>query len=158
MPDVDADAETQQDRNVAVVRRFIDGWVNGGDLDVIDQTWSAEMRWHGGSLGTYQGRDAFKAFTAANASGAFADMHLEIHELITHDDKVIARFTNSGTNVGPFLNNPPTGKHAEWLGIGIYTVRDGRITEGWFAEDILGMLLQLDAITLPPLPTQQRDT
>ena len=32
--------QTQQDRNVEVVRRFIDGCVNGGDLDVIDQTWS----------------------------------------------------------------------------------------------------------------------
>ena len=47
------------------------------------------------------------------------------------------------------MGNPATGKHAEWLGIGIYTVRDGRITEGWFAEDILGLLLQLDAIVLP---------
>jgi hypothetical protein len=38
---------------------------------------------------------------------------------------------------------------AEWLGIGIYPVRDGRITEAWFAEDILGMLTQLHAIALP---------
>jgi predicted ester cyclase len=136
MPDAAAE-------NEAIVRRFIDGWVNGGELDVIDQTWSDDMRWHGGSLGTYQGREAFKRFTAANAAGAFAGMHLEIHELIEHGDKVVVRFTNSGTNVGPFLNRPPTGKHAEWLGIGIYTVRDGRITEGWFAEDILGMLIQL---------------
>jgi hypothetical protein len=68
--------------NEAVVRRFIDGWVNGGDLDVIDETWSDDMSWHGGSLGTYEGREAFKRFTAANAAGAFADMHLEIHELI----------------------------------------------------------------------------
>jgi steroid delta-isomerase-like uncharacterized protein len=141
--------EAQRGRNVEVVRRFIDGWVNGGDPDVIDQTWSEDMSWHGGSLGTYQGRDAFKQFTETNAAGAFTDMHLEIHELIAHDDKVVARFTNSGTNVGPFLNNPPTGKHAEWLGIGIYTLRDGRITEGWFAEDILGMLLQLGATALP---------
>jgi predicted ester cyclase len=141
--------ETQQDRNVAIVRRFIDGWVNGGDPEAIDETWSHDMSWHGGSLGTYNGRDAFKQFTRANAAGAFADMHLEIHELIAHDDKVIARFTNSGTNNGPFLNNPPTGKHAEWLGIGIYTLRDGRITEGWFAEDILDMLIQLEAIALP---------
>ncbi len=57
------------------------------------------MSWHGGSLGTYEGREAFKRFTAANAAGAFADMHLEIHELIAHGDKVIVRFTNSGTNV-----------------------------------------------------------
>ena len=144
-----AENETQQDRNVAIVRRFIDSWVNGRDPDVIEQTWADDMAWHGGSLGTYQGRDAFTQFTATNAAGAFADMHLEIHELIAHDDKVVARFTNSGTNIGPFLNQPPTGKHAEWLGIGIYTLRNGRITEGWFAEDILGLLLQLDAIALP---------
>jgi predicted ester cyclase len=127
-----ADTETEQDRNATIVRRFIDGWVNGGDRGVIDQTWADDMTWHGGSLGTYQGREAFKEFTRANAAGAFVDMHLEIHELIAHDDKVVVRFTNSGTNIGSFLNQPPTGKHAEWLGIGIYTLRDGRITEAWF--------------------------
>jgi hypothetical protein len=73
---------------------------------VIDQTWPDDMSWHGGSLGTYQGRDAAKRFTAANAAGAFADMHLEIHELIAPGDQVVARFTN----IGPFLDNPPTGK------------------------------------------------
>jgi steroid delta-isomerase-like uncharacterized protein len=146
---LNSENEAQQDRNIAIVRRFIDGWVNGGDPDAIDQTWADDMSWHGGSLGTYHGKGAFKQFTQANAAGAFAEMRLEIHELIAHDDKVVARFTNSGTNIGPFLNQPPTGKHAEWLGIGIYTLHDGRITEGWFAEDILDMLIQLGAIALP---------
>jgi predicted ester cyclase len=68
------------------------------------------------------------------------------------------RFTNSGTNVGPFLNRPPTGRHAEWLGIGIYTVRGGRITAGWFAEDILGMLMQLDAAPAPPTEVTATDS
>jgi predicted ester cyclase len=68
-----------------------------------------------------------------------------------HGDKVVTPFTDSGTNIGPFLDNPPTGKHAEWLGIGIYTIHDGRITEGWFAEDTLGMLIPLKAIALPAL-------
>ena len=36
-----------------------------------------------------------------------------------------------------------------WLGVGIYTVRDGRIVEGWFAEDVLGMFRQLGVVTLP---------
>jgi limonene-1,2-epoxide hydrolase len=103
-----ADTETEQDRNATIVRRFIDGWVNGGDRGVIDQTWADDMTWHGGSLGTYQGREAVKEFTRADAAGAFVDMHLEIHELIAHDDKVVVRFTNSGTNIGSFLNQPPT--------------------------------------------------
>ena len=76
-------------------------------------------------------------------------MHLEIHEVIATADKVVLRFTNSGTNIGPFMCNPPTGKHAEWLGIGIYAVRDGRITQGWFAEDILSILLQLNLLAAP---------
>jgi predicted ester cyclase len=54
-----------------------------------------------------------------------------------------------GTHTGPFLGTPATGRRAEWVGIGIYTVRDGKITEAWFGEDILGMLFQLGAITLP---------
>jgi acetyl esterase len=140
---------TEEDRNIAVVRRFIDGAINGGDLATIDQTWADDMTWHGGSMGTIEGKDAYKAFAAANAAGAWDHMHLDIHEIVAHDDKVVVRFTNSGTNVGPFMGNPATGKRAEWLGIGIYTVRDGRITEAWFAEDLLGLLLQLDAIALP---------
>jgi predicted ester cyclase len=69
--------------------------------------------------------------------------------MITENDKVVVRFTNSGTHTGPFLGMPATGKHAEWLGVGIYTVGGGKITEAWFAEDILSMLLQLGTLTLP---------
>ena len=131
--------------NVAVVRRFIDRAVNGGDLTVITETWVEDMTGNGGSLGTFDSRDAYADFAAANISGAFQGMHLEIHEVIAHDDKVVLRFTNSGTNVGSFMGRPATDKHAEWLGIGIYTLRNGHIVEGWFAEDILGLLHQLGA-------------
>jgi hypothetical protein len=30
-----------------------------------------------------------------------------------------------------------------------YTVTDGKITDAWFSEDILGMLLQLGVVQLP---------
>ncbi|MFI9550173.1 ester cyclase [Nonomuraea endophytica] len=39
---------------------------------------------------------------------------------------------------------PPTGAHARWQGIGVYTVGDGRISQAWFTEDVLGLLRQLD--------------
>jgi predicted ester cyclase len=139
----------EEEQNVAVVRRFIDGAVNGREPAIIDETWSEDLLWHGGSLGTFEGKAAFRAAFTANATGAWSGMHLAIHKVIVSGDKVVLRFTNSGTNVGAFMGNPPTGKRAEWLGIGIYTVRDGRITEGWFAEDILGMLIQLDVLPVP---------
>jgi predicted ester cyclase len=135
-----------EEQNIAVVRRFIAGAVNGHDPSIIDDTWSDDLVWHGGSLGTFDEKAAFKDAFTANATSAWNDMHLEIHEIIATGDKVVLRFTNSGTNVGQFMGHPPTDKHAEWLGIGIYTVRDGQITEGWFAEDIVGMLMQLGVV------------
>jgi len=139
----------QEERNVAVVRRSIDGATNSRDLDGIDERWADDLRWNGGSLGSHSGREAFKAFAAANASGAWQDMRLEVDEIVAGGDKVVARFTNCGTNIGPFMNTPATGKQVEWLGSGINSVRDSRITEGWFAEDILGTLQQLGALRAP---------
>ena len=140
--------EVAESRNLAVVQRFIDGAVNGHDAEVIDETWSTEISWNGGSLGTHRTREEFKA-ALASAQSAFSSMQLTIHDTLTDGDKVAVRFTNSGTNTGTFMANPATGKHAEWLGIGIYTVHDGRITEGWFAEDIFGLVRQLGAIPTP---------
>jgi predicted ester cyclase len=137
---------SNEEPNIAIVRRFIDGAVNGRDPSVIDETWSDDLIWHGGSLGTFKGKAAFKKAFSANATSAWSNMRLKIHEIIATADKVVLRFTNSGTNIGPFMGNPPTGRHAEWLGIGIYTLRDGRITEGWFAEDILTVLMQLNLL------------
>jgi predicted ester cyclase len=135
---------TIEEANLAVVRRFIDGAVNGGDLSLIAETWAEDMTWDGGSLGSFVGRESYTAFMSANVEGAFEGMQLTIYDVIATGDKVVLRFTNSGKNVGSFMGRPATNRHAEWLGIGVYTLRDGQITEGWFCEDILGMLQQLD--------------
>ena len=143
------DHDRDSTRPVDVVRRFLDQVVNGGDLTALDDLWAADLVWHGGSLGEYHGIEQFRENMAANAAGAFTGMHLHIDEIVTAGEKVVVRFTNSGTQTGPFLGQPATGKHAAWLGIGIYTVTHGKISEAWFGEDILGMLIQLGAIQLP---------
>jgi len=51
-----------------------------------------------------------------------------------------------GKNVGGFMGNKATNKNALWEGIGVYRIKDGKIAEAWFSEDILGMYLQLGLI------------
>jgi predicted ester cyclase len=109
------------------------------------------------SLGTHHGRDEFKQ-SLATTTASFEGMHLTVHDAITSGDQVVLRFTNSSTHVGPFLNRPATGRHAEWLGIGIYTVGDGWITEGWFADDIFGVLVQLGGSPAPAWPARSHPT
>jgi predicted ester cyclase len=133
---------------VEVVTRFLEEVVNHGDAALIDELWASDMEWHGGSLGEFYSRDEWKALSAGVAQ-AFADMHLTVRDIVAEGEKVAVRFTNGGRHVGPFLGAEGTGKRAEWLGIGIYTVRDGQIVEAWFGEDMLGLLQQVGAVTLP---------
>jgi predicted ester cyclase len=130
----------------SIVRRFEEEIVNGGRFELLGEVWAEDCEWHGGSLGDVYGLANLSAFMSANAGGAFSGMHLTIEETITTGEKVVMRFTNSGTQTGPFMGAEATGKRAEWLGIGIFTVRNERIVEAWFGEDILGMMLQLGVV------------
>ena len=86
-------------RNVAIVCCFLDEVANGGRQDLIDELWTTDMVWQGGSLGEIRGIETYKQFMATNTAGAFANMHLSIHEVIAAGDKVVVRFTNSGTQI-----------------------------------------------------------
>ncbi len=69
-----------------------------------------------------------------------------VKDIIINDDKVVLYFSNSGLNVGDFMGYKASNKTAIWDGIGIYRIANGKIAEAWFAEDILGMFLQLGFI------------
>jgi predicted ester cyclase len=128
-----------------VVRRFLEEVINGGNVNLVDSFWAPDLIWYGGSMGELHGIEAYQQMLVAATKSAFTGMHLTIHDVIASGEKVVVRFTNSGTQAGPFQGIPATGKDAEWHGIGIYTVRNNLITEAWFCEDTLGMLFQLGA-------------
>lgn len=135
--------------NISVVQGFIDQVLNGGDLSSLERYWTEDMVWRGGSLGEYHGLASFKKFAEANAAGAFTGMHLEPQRFLAEGDTVVALFTNSGVNTGPFMGMPATDKPAKWNGVGIYRIHNGKIAEATFVEDILAMLLQLGITSLP---------
>lgn len=127
--------------NIAIVKRFLAEVVNGGNLEIIDEFWATNMVWHGGSLGEIHGLEAYKRSMKASVGGAFTGMHLDIKDIIASGDKVVVRFTNSGNFVRPFMDINPTYKRVEWEGIGIYKIKNQKIEEAWFSEDIMNQLL-----------------
>ncbi|MBB6270677.1 putative ester cyclase [Pedobacter cryoconitis] len=132
--------------NIKVVKIFINEVLNSGHAEIIDQVWANDMIWHGGSMGEIHGLDNFKKL---NGGKAFSSLHLKIKDVIASGDKVVIYFTNSGTQTGDFMGFHSAGKTASWDGMGIYRIQNGKIAEGWFSEDILQMLIQLEAIKLP---------
>ena len=75
---------------------------------------------------------------------SFPDVQMEMVDLIAEDDKVVGRFTCSGTHLGEWLGHAPTGRRFEAVDeVAIFRFGDGRIVETWGLEDNLSRLEQL---------------
>ncbi|NUR41408.1 MAG: SnoaL-like domain-containing protein, partial [Streptomyces sp.] len=62
-------------------------------------------------------------------------------------DRVCTRWTWHGTHTGDFMGMPATGKRVSMTGTTIHRCgADGRIAEGWWQYDRLGLMEQLGAL------------
>jgi predicted ester cyclase len=86
----------------------------------------------------------------AEFRSAFPDWHEEAVQLVAEGDTVAGRFRCSGTHLGEFLGNPPTGKRMEVEEVFFVRAEDGRFVDFWGLEDSLGRMRQLGL--LPPGP------
>ena len=77
---------------------------------------------------------------------AFPDIKYNAEDIIAEGDKVVCRYTWTGTHKGVFQGIPPTGKRIKLEGILIAKIAGGRQVEAWVVTDRLGVLQQLGAI------------
>ena len=70
---------------------------------------------------------------------AFPDIHWVVLEMISEDDKVVTRFTWSGTHRDQFLGIPATGKPVVVKGIVIDRLEAGKMAHSRILMDTLGL-------------------
>jgi predicted ester cyclase len=58
-------------------------------------------------------------------------------------DLVMTRFSARGTNRGPFLGAPPTGRVVNYTGFDLNRILEGKIIESWVNYDALALLQQI---------------
>ena len=80
---------------------------------------------------------------------AFPNLHIDIHEQVAEGDWVSSRATTHGTHRGSLFGIPATGRQVTMPGMSLVRVSDGQIQEGWIQNDLLALLHQLGATTLP---------
>jgi steroid delta-isomerase-like uncharacterized protein len=137
------------DQNKAVVRRFFDEAVNGGQVEVVDELFSPEFSWQMPfSPETQHGPEAMKGMVST-LRGAFSDFDVRVEELIAEGDKVVARVTASGTQDAELMGMPASNKSATWKIVHVFTVRDGTITDDITVTDRMGMMEQLGHVPSP---------
>jgi predicted ester cyclase len=95
-----------------------------------------------------QGPSGF-AEAAANLHRAYADLRLEIADMVAEGDLVAVRWVETGRHVGQFFSLKPTGKRFESRGMNLYRVRDGKILESWLAIDPVTIRAQRETQQAP---------
>ena len=132
-----------------LVRRLIEEGFNEGNLDVADELIANDLAEHQ-NFGTNHapGPEGVKA-VIGSLKRAFPDFRLEIEDAAVSGDTVWLRMTGRGTNDGPYMGHPPTGRTMQASVFDALRVENGKIVEHWGVPDRLGVLFQL-GLAEPP--------
>jgi len=134
--------------NKEIARRFIQVW-GQGNLDVIDELGAPSLSVQYPVIPqVIHGPAAFRKMMEGYRS-ALPDAALRIDEEIGEGDKVVIRWTCSGTHQGSLLGVPATGKKVSWTGITIYRIVDGKVVDERGEEDAVGLFRQLGLVPKP---------
>ena len=71
-----------------------------------------------------------KQFASATIA-AIPGRKFEHEDIVAKGDKVLIRFTVSGTNTGPIFGNPPTGKPIVVSRFDLFRISNDKIVELW---------------------------
>lgn len=132
----------------ATFRRIIDA-ANAHDdtvlSNIFDEAFAPDVEIHNPLPTSASGVDAMKEVFVA-LHGGFPDLHVRIDDLLQDGDKVVARQTVTGTNLGDFMGLPPTGKSVSYNEIFIFRFSNGRAIETWGVVDMFSQRRQLGLI------------
>ena len=127
------DKESEQEkRNEALAIRYHDDIFQKGKLEVADEILSPDFVIRNPVLpeDLRKGPEGTKKY-ASTVITAVLDRKLVHHDILSKGDKVLIRWTNSGTNTGPLFGNPATGKTYVATGFDLFRISNGKIKELW---------------------------
>ena len=130
-----------------LIRRFYEDVLVSGHIDALDEIATADYEEHDPLPGQGVGLQGLKDRVTMLKEGLA--VRFTIEDVIQTGDKLVVRWTNSGTHLGKFLGIPPTNKSFSVAGIDIYRLEDGKLAEHWHVIDQLAMLQQLGLIPAP---------
>ena len=134
--------------NKDLIRRQVEVW-NTGNLNALDDLMAADLVHHDLPPGMAPGIEGFKQIIQMHRS-AFPDIRVVIEDIVAEGDKVVNRWTVSGTHEGDYMGMPPTGKEVTLTGMSFHRIENGKIAEQWHEMDILGLMQQIRSLPPPP--------
>jgi predicted ester cyclase len=137
--------------NRAIGRRVLLELWSQGKLELADELYAPGYVDHvgrGPEPGRVSGPEGIKQAVTMFRT-AFPDLQYTVEEEMAERDLVMTRFSARGTNRGPFLGAPPTGRVVNYTGFDLNRILDGKIIESWVNYDALALLQQIGLV--PPV-------
>ena len=136
-------AHTLSDNKALVLRSEAELW-SKGNLAVADELYSPDFVCHFVVGPEWRGLEGIKGEVKRHRT-SFPDWHERVDDIVAEGDRVVIRFTSTGTQRGEFAGIAPTGRKVSIQEVAIFRLVDGKIVEQWGMPDIHGLMQQLGA-------------
>ncbi|WP_210572836.1 ester cyclase [Streptomyces sp. GESEQ-4] len=142
----DLDVVRDEQLYAATARRFFDALPGKGAAPTFNDVLIEDYHDHDPSNPQDAiGLDAFRRQVEVWRGGF--DFSFTIEDQLAQGDRVCTRWTWNGLHKGDFLGIASTGKRVSMTGTTIHRCGpDGKIAEGWWQYDRLGLMAQLGAL------------
>lgn len=137
--------------NAAIIQRLIDEAINRRDLTVIDQIVAEDYTYIDSAYGQLEGREELKRIIN-DVHTAFPDLHWTTEEQVEQGDKIVSRFSWTGTHRGEFNGLPATNKIITVNGVAFDHFMGGTMVETHMLRDDLSVLRQLGVVPERQVP------
>lgn len=132
------------EENKALVRGYFDSFSNG-DIEATKAIMADNHVFHFPLADAPMDRNDH-AGAQSVFKAAIPDLKFELHDQIAEGDKVVTRFTATGTFTNEFQGLEPSGEGIDFSGTNIMHIVDGKNVEEWDAFDTMALMSQLGAI------------
>jgi steroid delta-isomerase-like uncharacterized protein len=136
-----------KEQNAAALTTFAEA-VNTENYDLFAGVVAPDCVDHDPAPGQVAGPQGYRALFS-DMRRAFPDMKVEVAALVADEDAIAFAYTFSGTQNGPLMGIPASGKKVKIRGMQISKFAGGKMVERWGSSDQLGMLQQIGATVIP---------
>ena len=137
--------------NKKLYRDCLETMVNQRQPAAADRCFTENFIEHNPNLP--QGLAGRKEFVARLLAG-FSDYHGEIQDMLAEGDRLVVRTLWTGTQDGPFLGLPPSGRKVRFATADFFRIDNGKLAEHWDVVDSLPRAVALGLVPPPKTSTQ----
>jgi len=135
--------------NAKLFERLIERGFNEGKLEELDALISPDFVEH--QFGGESGVEGVKGLIRGLRE-AFPDLRMTIEDSVSVGDKVWARLRCRGTQKGPLMGLPATGRSIDTTALEVVRVAGGKLVEHWGVPDRFAAMSQLGLMPPGPRP------